>query len=68
MRVLLIIFLGFLTAPSILAQEWQVDIEKAKQLASKEDRKIVLVFQGSDWCAPCIKLQKEVWDTREFKD
>jgi thioredoxin-related protein len=27
----------------------------------------VLVFQGSDWCAPCIKLEREIWTSEEFK-
>jgi thioredoxin-related protein len=26
-----------------------------------------LVFSGSDWCAPCIKLDKTVWQSEEFK-
>jgi thioredoxin-related protein len=50
-----------------LAQDWQNDFTKAKDLAKKNDVPIVLVFQGSDWCAPCIKLDREVWSTAEFK-
>tara|TARA_R110002020_G_scaffold108281_2_gene251065 strand:+ start:52682 stop:53122 length:441 start_codon:yes stop_codon:yes gene_type:complete len=49
------------------AQEWQTDFTTAKQIAAKQDKPIILVFQGSDWCAPCIKLDKEVWSTPEFK-
>jgi thioredoxin-related protein len=49
------------------AQVWLTDIEAAKKSASDTKHNIVLVFQGSDWCAPCIKLSKEVWDTEEFK-
>ena len=26
-----------------------------------------MVFQGSDWCAPCIKLEQEIWSSDEFK-
>jgi thioredoxin-related protein len=26
------------------------------------------VFSGSDWCAPCIKLDKSIWQSAEFKD
>ena len=29
-------------------------------------RKILLVFSGSDWCIPCIKLEKEVWQDEIF--
>ncbi len=56
------------TITSIQAQNWQTDIDQAKALAAKENRKIVLVFQGSDWCAPCIKLEREIWSTEEFND
>jgi len=49
------------------AQEWQTDIEVAKSLAKEKGAIILLVFQGSDWCAPCIKLDKEIWSTEEFK-
>jgi thioredoxin-related protein len=51
-----------------LAQDWVTDFTKAKQLAASENKPIVLVFQGSDWCAPCIKLDREVWSTDTFKD
>ena len=50
-----------------MAQEWQTDINVAKELASKESKPIILVFQGSDWCAPCIKLDREIWNTETFK-
>jgi len=49
------------------AQKWQTNFDDAKNLASKENKNIILVFQGSDWCAPCIKLNKEIWSTEEFK-
>ncbi len=51
----------------INAQEWLTDFEEAKQIASKNDKHIVLVFAGSDWCAPCIKLERQVLGTEEFK-
>lgn len=49
------------------AQQWQTDIVQAKNKASKENKTIILVFQGSDWCAPCMKLENEIWNTEEFK-
>lgn len=49
------------------AQEWQTDIKKATQIASEKNQKIILVFQGSDWCAPCIKLDKKIWSSATFK-
>ncbi len=61
---LLLCLLSFLP---ITAQEWQSDIDVAKEIANKEDRPIILVFQGSDWCAPCIKLDREVFSTETFQ-
>ncbi len=55
------------TLSSISAQEWLTDLDEAVALAAKEDKKVVLVFQGSDWCGPCIKLDKNVWSTSVFK-
>ena len=49
------------------AQEWKTDFKEAKQIAEKENKEILLVFQGSDWCAPCIKLDRQVWSTKEFQ-
>lgn len=53
---------------SIAAQEWITSFEEAKTMASKSNQNIVLVFQGSDWCGPCIKLDKEIWSTSEFQE
>lgn len=50
------------------AQEWLTNLNEAMQQASEKDRNIILVFQGTDWCAPCIKLQREIWDSEEFKN
>ena len=51
----------------MLSQNWVTNFNKAKQEASKTNDKIVLVFQGSDWCGPCMKLEKEIWSSPEFQ-
>lgn len=56
-----------MTALLANAQEWKTDINEAKQLALSNDQHILLVFKGSDWCAPCIKLDHEIFDTDIFK-
>ena len=67
MRKLLVV-ISFL-AISILgsAQQWQTSLADAMQLAKEDNKKIVLVFSGSDWCTPCIKLEREIWSSDEFK-
>lgn len=49
------------------AQHWHTNFKEAKEIAVKDHKPIVLVFQGSDWCAPCIKLDKQVWSTDKFQ-
>jgi len=68
MKKIILIGLFFSTILSATAQEWLTDLEEAKKVASEKNQNIVLVFQGSDWCAPCIKLDKEIWSTDEFKN
>ena len=55
------------TISTVHAQDWLTDFEKAKTEAQAKQKTIILVFQGSDWCAPCIKLDKEIWSTDEFR-
>ncbi len=47
---------------------WQTNFEEAKQIAVEQDKKILMIFAGSDWCAPCIKLKKRVLATPEFQE
>ena len=49
-----------------MSQTWQTSYENSIEKAGLENKKIILVFQGSDWCAPCIKLSKEIWSTEYF--
>ncbi|MEZ4809307.1 MAG: thioredoxin family protein [Allomuricauda sp.] len=49
------------------AQEWQENFNNAVKVAKQEDKPIVLVFSGSDWCAPCIRLKRLILDSDEFK-
>uniref|UniRef100_UPI0032179DFA thioredoxin family protein n=1 Tax=uncultured Draconibacterium sp. TaxID=1573823 RepID=UPI0032179DFA len=56
-----------LISGSLFGQDWQTDFEKTKQLAASENKTIILIFAGSDWCAPCMKLEKEIWQSDEFK-
>ena len=48
------------------AQQWKTNFEETKKEAKAQNKRIVLVFSGSDWCGPCIKLDKNVWQSAEF--
>jgi len=45
---------------------WLTNFETAKTEAAAENKYILLNFSGSDWCAPCIKLKKEVFESEAF--
>jgi thioredoxin-related protein len=47
--------------------DWLVDFEAAQQQAKEGNKLILLNFSGSDWCAPCIKLKKDVFEQEPFK-
>ena len=48
------------------SQDWQTSYDRSLIKAKNENKKIILVFQGSDWCGPCIKLSQEIWSTDYF--
>ena len=45
---------------------WQTDFEKAKQIATQKHQLILLNFSGSDWCGPCIRMKKEIFENEKF--
>jgi len=46
---------------------WLTDLPKAQTLAKTEKKAVLVVFTGSDWCPPCMKLKAEVLDSAEFQ-
>ena len=67
LKSVLFLVCWWLVSHSLGAQHWLTDFEQAKEIAARDQRNIILVFQGSDWCAPCIKLDQSIWSTPEFQ-
>jgi protein disulfide-isomerase len=63
--ILTLLLLASVTARAELT--WLTDLDEAKKVAMKENKKLLVDFTGSDWCGYCIKLHKEVFDTPEFE-
>jgi len=61
-------FLLIFSSSIIYSQNWETSYENSIKSAKIQNKKIILVFQGSDWCGPCIKLSKEIWSSQEFID
>ncbi len=45
---------------------WITDLEEGLALAKKEGKPVLAEFTGSDWCPPCIMMQKKVFSKEEF--
>ena len=65
-KILILIVLSF-TLFTTQAQDWKTNFDEAKKIAKTDNKKIIMSFQGSDWCAPCIKLDHDYFKTEEFK-
>jgi thioredoxin-related protein len=63
--ILTLMLLATVTARAELT--WLTDLDEAKKVAVKENKKILVDFTGSDWCGYCMKLHKEVFDSEEFE-
>lgn len=38
------------------------------QEAAESKKNVLLIFSGSDWCAPCMRIERDVLSKREFLD
>jgi len=48
----------------------QIILEDAAQafvISAESKKPVLLIFSGSDWCAPCIRFNKEVLTTEQFQ-
>ncbi|HUT12374.1 MAG TPA: trypsin-like peptidase domain-containing protein [Thermoguttaceae bacterium] len=57
------------TVPKALTfDDWLQDFEEAKRIAAKENKDILIAFDGSDWCNWSRKLADEVFLQKTFRD
>lgn len=80
MKALLSALLFFISIPVVALQAgndsataaaasgtWTTDYPTALKQAAQENKKVFLLFTGSDWCGWCKRLDKEIFSTTEFK-
>ncbi len=56
------------TSAAFAAAGWDDNYEKALAKAKAEKKMVLLDFTGSDWCGWCMKLDKEIFSKKQFKD
>jgi len=63
-----LLFLIFISSLSSVFGDstWLTSIEDAKKAAKAENKLVMIKFSGSDWCPPCIGMDKEVFTKSEF--
>jgi thioredoxin-related protein len=47
---------------------WLTDFAAAQQKAKAGHKSLLLDFTGSDWCGWCMKLDREIFATPEFRE
>lgn len=68
MKIKFLLFILLFTYNYFFAQDWNNNLNEALQKAQTSNKNVLLIFSGSDWCAPCIKLDKTVWQSDTFKN
>ena len=68
-KLILGLLTGWMALQAGLAEvQWITDLPSAQKKAKEEKKLVLMDFTGSDWCGWCIKLNKEVFSTKEFAD
>lgn len=62
------IFIIMICAQILSGQETFLNFETAKLQAKEQDKHVLMVFSGSDWCKPCIQLKKDILESVPFQE
>lgn len=62
-----LIALCLLTYAVGFSQEWTTSFAAAKRKAAAENKTILLLFSGPDWCTTCTRLDELVFSSDAFK-
>jgi len=65
MKLFSVLFLSLIITSSFIAE---TDFDKALQKAKQEHKLVLLRFSGSDWCVPCIRMSKAIFENQSFKE
>jgi len=66
--VVTVLALAFSLTSVFAKPGWSDDYKKSLEQAKADKKMVLLDFTGSDWCPWCIRLDKEIFSTSEFKD
>ena len=58
---------GF-SLPLTAADGWLTEISEGKSKAKEENKDVLIKFTGSDWCPPCMMMEKQVFSKKAFNN
>ncbi|MEN8784555.1 MAG: thioredoxin family protein, partial [Akkermansiaceae bacterium] len=59
LKTFVLAILSVALAATAQAGDFLTDFEAGKKKAAAEKKSLLVKFTGSDWCPPCIQLDKE---------
>ena len=56
----------FTAVATAAGKDWMTDIDSAVKVAKEKNKAVLVEFTGSDWCPPCIMMDKKVFSQSSF--
>lgn len=66
-KIIRVTIVSLLLGSVAASGNWETNYDNAIAKASSEGKYLLIDFTGSDWCPPCIKLKKDIFDKNTFK-
>jgi thioredoxin-related protein len=66
--LILISYLGVNAQEQKEEVQWLTDYNQALKIAKEENKPMLILFTGSDWCPPCKAMHKDLFHNKEFID
>jgi protein disulfide-isomerase len=68
MKTIFLSIFIFLTSFINSQTNWYTNYDSASRVAALENKTLLVVFTGSDWCSLCIKLKQKVFNDEYFNE
>lgn len=51
---------------NVNAQRFEHQLETSLSKATAENKAVMMIFSGSDWCKPCMELRSNILESEDF--